>query len=473
MTQAHETGSIKSDAINLDGKWKALAVISLIQFILLLDATIVNVALPQIKEGLNLTDGSLTWVVTAYAISAGALLLFGGKLGDAYGIHRVFILGTVIFGVFSFVATVAPNAEWLIIGRAGQGIGEALAAATGLAMVSLLFPSGEDRAKAFGIWAALGGIGAIAGVILSGVITETLNWRWIFGINVPLISILVVAAFLTIPVFPTSKKVRLDFGNAMLIAVGVVLMVQGLVGTSIESEHGLRFGLAAVGLIFGALVFYRCRKVEDGIIPARLLKSSPRFTGYVVVIILAATSGALFFLGVLHLQGGLGLSQMMTGLAWLPFCFGFFPGIFLSQFLSQKFSPKTAACTGLIISASGFGLFAWGVTTDSYWLGMLPAMLVTSIGFGCTAPVAQSIATVELSEEDAGAGSGLTSTIQQLSQVFGITVFVALALSIGNGISVGTAGLVFSFSIAMLLMLLGGVVVWRAKGVDLSVSGSS
>jgi len=463
--------NIPSDALTGIGdkqKWRILAVISIIQFILLLDATIVNVALPAIKSDLVLTDASLTWIVNTYYIAAGSLLLFGGKLGDAFGIRKIFMFGIAIFGAFSFLAAIAPNANLLILGRAGQGLGEAFAAATGLAMVSLMFPSGPDRAKAFSIWAALGGIGSIVGVLLSGAITQYLSWRWVFGINVPLIVVLMLTALAIVPSFPRNAGTRLDFFNALCVVAGVFLMVIGIIGTGIETQTALRVGLAIAGAMLIALILMRCRKHENGIIPARLMRGSPRFLGYLIILVQASTSGALFYLGVLHLQGGLGMTPMQTGLAWLPFCFGFFPGIFLAQAISQKHSPKHAALVGLLISGAGFTFFAWAVNLDSYWLGMFPAMLVTSVGFGCVAPVAQSLATVELSEADAGAGAGITITIQQLSQVAGITLFVAVALANSgtDKTNIAVGGYVIAYAIAAVAMFATAVVVARSRSAD-------
>lgn len=170
------------------------------------------------------------------------------------------------------------------------------------------------------------------------------------------------------------------------------------------------------------------------------------------------------------LQNHLGLSPMQTGLAWLPFCLGFFPGIFLSQFVMQRWNPQAAAVVGLAISALGFALFAFGVPLHSYWLGMLPAMLVTSIGFGCVAPVAQSLATSDLSEADAGAGagagSGITTTIQQLFQVFGVTLLAAVALGVSDSTGVPTIapnGFVTAFALSALAMIGGALLIWAGR----------
>lgn len=447
-------------------RWQALAVISIIQLILLLDATVVNVALPRIKHDLGLTDGSLTWVVNAYLITAGSLLLLGGRIGDAFGVRRTFQVGVVIFGGFSLLATFAQDATVLIISRAGQGLGEALASATGLAMVSLLFPSGPERGKAFGIWAALGGLGSIIGVLLSGVLTHYLSWRWVFGINVPIVTLLIVAAAVMIPKFSHRSSTSLDLGNALILVVAVAATVMAVMGSGIEHLPGQRMALLLLGVLGIAVVLRRCKRSENGIIPARLMTRSPRMAGYAIVAILAATSGALFYLGVLLLQDYLGLTPMQTGLAWLPFCLGFFPGIFLSQFVMQRWNPQAAAVVGLAISALGFALFALGVPLHSYWLGMLPAMLVTSIGFGCVAPVAQSLATSDLSEADAGAGSGITTTLQQLFQVFGVTVLAALALGVSDNSGVPTIaanGFVAAFAVSALAMFGGALLIWAGR----------
>ena len=447
-------------------RWQALAVISIIQLILLLDATVVNVALPRIKHELGLTDASLTWVVNAYLITAGSLLLLGGRIGDAFGVRRTFQVGVVIFGAFSLLATFAQDSTVLIISRAGQGLGEALASATGLAMVALLFPSGPERGKAFGIWAALGGLGSIIGVLLSGILTQYLSWRWVFGINVPLVMILSAASAFMIPKFSHLRTNHLDLSNALILVVCVATTVIAVMGSGIEHMPGQRAALLLLGVLGIAVVLHRCKRAENGIIPARLMTRSPRMAGYAIVAILAATSGALFYLGVLLLQDHLGLSPMQTGLAWLPFCMGFFPGIFLSQFVMQRWNPQVAAVVGLATSALGFALFSFGVPLQSYWLGVLPAMLVTSVGFGCVAPVAQSLATNDLSEADAGAGSGITTTIQQLFQVFGVTLLAVLALTVSESTGVPTisaSGFVAAFAVSALTMFGGALLTWSGR----------
>jgi MFS family permease len=443
-------------------RWQILSVISIMQLVLLLDATVVNVALPQIKHDLGLTDGSLTWVVNAYLIAAGSLLLLGGRIGDAYGVLRIFKLGVAIFAIFSVVATLAPNATLLIIGRAGQGVGEALAAANGLAMISLLFPSGPERGKAFGIWAGLGGLGSILGVLLSGVLTEYLSWRWIFGINIPIILALALAIVLVIPAFPKKISTHLDLSNACILVLAMVAIVMAIIGTGIEQLTLLRITLLLLGALGIALVLKRCKQSEDGIIPARLMTRTPRLAGYGIIAIQAATSGALFYLGVLLMQDSLGMTPLQTGLAWLPFCLGFFPGIFLSITIEQRKSALAAAVIGLIISSLGFVLFALGVNANNYWIGMMPAMLVTAIGFGCVAPVAQSLATSDLSEADAGSGSGIATTIQQLLQVGGVTLLVSIALAVKddtNVVNIDSNGFMTAFLIASFVLMTGAIIV--------------
>ncbi|WP_412059040.1 MFS transporter [Bartonella sp. DGB2] len=409
---------------------------------------------------------SLTWVVNAYLISAGSLLLLGGRMGDAFGARHVFQIGIAIFAAFSLMATFAGNASVLIMSRAGQGVEEALASTTGLAMVSLLFPSGPERDKAFGIWAALGGLGSIAGVLLSGVLTQYLSWRWVFGMNVPIVVFMLMAIKIMIPKFTNHRAVPLDLGNPLVLVAAVTAIVITVMGSGIEHLPKQRMALFAAGLFGIALVLRRCKRSEYGIIPARLITRSPRLAGYAIMAILAATSGALFYLGVLLLQDCLGLNPMQTGLAWLPFCLGFFPGIFLSQLTLQRWNPPVVAFFGLTISGLGFILFAFSVPLHSYWLGTLPAMLVTSIGFGCVLPIAQSLATSCLSETDAGAGSGITTTIKQLFQVFGVTMLTAAALAVSDSsgiLTITVRGFVAAFALSALSMIAGALLIlaWR------------
>lgn len=446
-----------------NNKWIALAVISVIQFILLLDATVVNVALPRIKVDLGFNDSSLTWVVNSYLIAAGSLLLLGGKIGDAYGLSKTFKIGVLIFGVFSLIAAFSTSPIMLISSRTGQGVGEALASATGLAIVSRLFPSGPERSKAFAIWAALGGFGSIVGVVLSGILTEFLSWRWVFGINVPLIIIMYISILIFIPVFKSKHKIKLDIGNALLLVFSVFILVLSIVGSGLEKLLWLRILL----LIFSAssilLTLKRSKNSENGIIPARLMKKSPRIIGYIIVAILAANSGALFYLVVLVLQNNLNLTPMQSGLAWLPFCIGFFPGLFLFQYVNENKGSKNAALTGLVLAAIGFILFSIGMKIDNYWIGILPAMLITSIGFGCVAPVSQYLATIGLDEDDSGIGGGITTTIQQLLQVGGVSVLASIAFSYSknfeNQYFITQNGFIAAFIFSTLLIIIGIIVV--------------
>lgn len=446
-----------------NSKWIALTVISVVQFILLLDATVVNVALPRIKEDLGFNDSSLTWVVNSYLIAAGSLLLLGGKLGDAYGLSKVFKSGVLIFGVFSLIAAFSTTPIMLIASRTGQGVGEALASATGLAIVSRLFPTDPERSKAFAIWAALGGFGSIVGVLLSGVLTEFLSWRWVFGINVPLIIIMYIGILIFIPVLKSKHNVKLDLGNALLLVFSVFMLVLSIVGSGLGQLLWLRALLLILSVSIILFTLKRCKNSDNGIIPARLMRKSPRIIGYIIVAILAANSGALFYLGVLLLQNHLNLSPMQSGLAWLPFCIGFFPGLFLFQYINENKGPKNAALSGLVLALIGFILFAIGIPINNYWIGILPAMLITSIGFGCVAPVSQYLATLGLEEDDAGIGGGITTTIQQLLQVVGVAVLSLIAVSYSNHFDnkyfITQNGFISAFIFSTILIIVGIIVV--------------
>ena len=461
---------------NSSKKCVALTVISAIQFILLLDATVVNVALPKIKEDLGFNDSSLTWVVNSYLIAAGSLLLLGGKIGDAYGLSKTFKVGVLIFGIFSLVAAFSTTPIMLIISRTGQGVGEALASATGLAIVSRLFPTGPERSKAFAIWAALGGFGSIFGVLLSGILTEFLSWRWVFGINVPLIIVMYISILIFIPTFKSKHRIKLDLKNALLLVISVFILVLSIVGSGLEQLIWVRLILLILSVSCILFTLKRCKNSENGIIPARLMKKSPRVIGYIIVAILAANSGALFYLGVLVLQNHLNLSPMQSGLAWLPFCIGFFPGLFLFQYINESKGSKNAALIGLILAAIGFILFAIGTPLNNYWIGVMPAMLITSIGFGCVSPVSQYLATIGLDENDSGIGGGITTTIQQLLQVGGVAVLSLAAVSYSshfdNKSFITQNGFIVAFSLSTCLLILG-IIIILIKGRILESSPKS
>ncbi|WP_431975810.1 MFS transporter [Micromonospora haikouensis] len=417
-------------------RWKALALLALVQFIIFLDATIVNVALPSIQRDLGFSEATLTWVVNAYLITAGGLLLLGGRIADLVGRRKVFCLGAGLFAVASATAGLAQNSEVLLAGRSLQGVAEALSAPAAMSMVALLFTDPKERAKAFGIWGGLAGLGSAAGVLLSGVLTDLASWRWVFLVNIPLavIPMLLLPKLADESRAPAQGRRRPDWLGAVLVTGGLIAILNAVLNAA---RNGWDSAPVLVPLLVGiaalALFVVVETKVAQPLVPLGFFANRVRATANVATVFVASSSAAVFFLIVLYTQNVLGYSPLASGLAWLPFCVAFMPGLFLSTKLIMKVGPRSTLAAGLAVSAIGVALFTRISVDGSYLTDLLPAMVVTALGFGMTNPAMQNAALHEVSEADAGLGSGIVTTVLQMGSALGLTVFVSLALSHQRG----------------------------------------
>ena len=449
-------------------RWRALTLLALVQFIIFLDATIVNVALPSIQRDLGLSESTLTWVVSAYLITAGGLLLVGGRLADMFGRRRVFCLGAGLFAVASITAGLAGNSGVLLTGRSLQGLAEALAAPAAMSMVALLFVDPKERAKAFGIWGGLAGLGSAAGVLLSGVLTDLVSWRWVFLINVPLalVPMLLLPKLADESRAPATGRRRPDLAGAVLVTGGLIAILNAILAAAREPFGSARVLVPLVIGVVALIAFVVVEtRVEQPLVPLRFFANRVRATANVATVFIAASSAAVFFMVVLYGQNVLGYSPLRSGLAWLPFCVAFMPGLVLSTKLITKYGPRVALASGLAVSAIGVALFTRLSVDGSYLTELLPAMVVTALGFGMTNPAMQNAAVHEVSEADAGLGSGIVTTVLQMGGALGLTVFVAIALGHqGDRQAAGvteqaavTSGYTFAFMIAAIALAVGAV----------------
>jgi EmrB/QacA subfamily drug resistance transporter len=449
-------------------RWKALFLLALVQFIIFLDATIVNVALPSIQKDLGLSAAGLTWVVSAYLTAAGGLLLVGGRLADMLGRRRVFRLGAGLFAVASITAGLAPNGGVLLAGRSLQGLAEALAAPAAMAMVALLFTDPKERATAFGIWGGLAGLGSAAGVLLSGVLTDLVSWRWVFLVNIPLalVPMLLLPRYAAESRAPSTGPRRLDLAGAVLVTGGLIAILNAVLAAAHHpfGAPQVSVPLAAGVLALTAFVVHENR-VARPLVPLRFFANRVRATANVATAFVAAASAAVFFLVVLYGQNVLGYSPLRSGLAWLPFCVAFLPGLVLSTRLTTRLGPRAALAAGLAVSAIGVALFTRIGTDASYPTGLLPAMIVTALGFGMTNPAMQNAAVHDVSAADAGLGSGIVTTVLQMGGALGLTVLVAVALGHQRGAQAAgvaateavTGGYIVAFTVAAILLAVGAV----------------
>lgn len=443
-------------------RWCALAVLALVQFIIYADATIVNVALPTIQHDLHFSAGNLVWVVNCYLIAAGGTLLLGGRLGDHFGHRRVFLVGAAGFTIASVIAGCAPNGGVLLVGRVMQGLSEGLAAPAGMAIVALMFADDKDRTKAFGIWSGLAGMGAAAGVLLSGVFTDLLTWRLIFFVNVPLALIALIAVpRLVSESQAVSRGRRLDWPGAVLITGGLVALLYGILGVAGSDWLTVRVLVPLfIGVIAVASFFAVESRGRDPLVPLRFIANRVRATAYAVVIVLGGVTAALFFVIVLYMQEILQYTPLQSGLAWLPYTVAFLGGIMLCMRVSPKWGPRWTIITGLMIVCVGIILLCFISEQGTFASDVLLATLLIGFGVGFANPAVQLAAMTSVSEEDAGLGSGLFTTLLQLSGAIGLSVMMGIALTTTNRRSVDgavtdaatVAGYHTAFTIAAVLL---------------------
>src|SRR3989449_2276992 len=411
-------------------RWKALFVLALVQFMIIIDITVVNVALPSIQRSLHFTGDSLAWVVDGYALMAGGLLLFGGRVGDLFGRKRLFLIGTAVFAVASFTSGAAQNHTMLVISRFAQGAGEALASPAALALVVLLFTEPSERTRALGIWSGLAGLGGTMGVLISGLIVNFVSWRWIFFVNIPI----AVVAIALIPGLVSESRAegtsrRIDFPGAVLVTGGVLALIDGFLAASHHS-----WGSPAVvwPLVIGAAALVAMVVIEsrtrDPLIPITFFANRTRVSANIATAAMASGMFGMFFLLTLYLQQILGYSPLKAGLAYVPFGLGMIVGIGLST----AFIERVGARSLISVSFGGIAAALWMLGRigihGSYVADLLPSILMMSIGMGAAVPAAGVASLHQVSQEDAGLGSAVQNTVLQVGGSLGLAVLVTVAV---------------------------------------------
>jgi EmrB/QacA subfamily drug resistance transporter len=411
--------------------WIVLVLVCLAQFMVILDATIVNVALPSIQTDLDMSDANLQWIVNAYALLFGGFLLLGGRAGDLIGRKRVFLLGVIIFTLASLICGLAQSETWLILARGVQGLGAALVSPAALSIVTTTFKEGAERTKAMGVWAAIAVGGGAVGLLLGGILTDVFSWPWIFFVNVP---VGIVAFVLSLRLVPESKDEHahksFDLAGALTVTGGLVALVYAIVRSSQSgwgSAEVLGFMTVAAVLLVGFIVIER-RSAEPlvrlSIFAVRTIRGAN-----VVMFIVACGLFAMFFFNTLYLQRVLGYSPLEAGLAFLPFTAGIIVGAGLSQRLLPAVGAREVPLIGLALAVAGLLLFLRLTPDGTYLVDLLPGIMLTSIGMGLTFVPVTLIATSGIPLGDAGLASGLFNTSQQIGGALGLAVLSTIATS--------------------------------------------
>ncbi|TDC71166.1 MFS transporter [Streptomyces hainanensis] len=443
----------------------ALVVLCAVQFMLVLDDTVVSVALPSIRDELGFGTANLAWVANAYFLAFGGLLLLGGRAADLFGRRRVFLCGVALFGAASLVCGLAGEPWQLVAGRFLQGAGAALASPASLSLITLLYPGPEERARALGVWGGIAALGATMGLVLSGVLTGLASWRWIFLVNLPV-------AVLALALLPrlvaesragrSGRAARLDVPGAVLGTGALSLLVYGLLQAG---EAGWSAPAAVVPLLLAVLLAPAFLVVEsrkrDPLVPLSFLVVRVRAVANGATLLFSAACYAMAFLLMIQLQTVLGYEPLTAGLAYLPYGAGILTGMWLSSRALARLGARSALVLSFLVSGAGLLLLAGIAPGDGYVSGVLPGLLVTSLGCGLSLPVLTVVAVAGTTEEDAGLGSALLTSVQQLGGAVGLAVLVALAA--GHG-PTATAGYSLALTVAAALLGLGAVLIAALLG---------
>ena len=450
-------------------RWKALAVLALIQFMLILDVTVVNVALPHIQKDLGFSRAGLAWVVNGYVLMAGGFLLLGGRIADMFGRRKVFLLGVGVFALASAVCGAAVAPGMLIAARFVQGLGEALAAPASLGLIALLFPDPRERMKALGIWGGLAGLGGTSGTVISGVLTDAASWRWIFLVNLPV----ALFALLTVPRLVAESKMvreagRPDVAGAVCGTAGLVAIVDGLLNASSHAWGSWQVLVPLLGglALLAATVLIESRS-RAPLIPLGFFANRTRVTTNFVALFSAAAFFSYFFLLTLFEQQTLGYSPLEGGLSYLPFGFSIGAGIGLSSSIMPRVGVKPLLAVGFFGSALGLLLTSSINAHASYAADVLPGMIVLGLASGLTFPAMGNAALHEVTGQDASLASGVQNAMQAIGGALGLSCLVTLALrhaatQIRHGALPSTAvsdGYSLAFHVGAALLLIGGVLV--------------
>ena len=413
-------------------RWLALLVLCLGDLMIVLDVTIVGVALPSIREDLGFSEESLAWVVNAYLITFGGFLLLGGRLGDLFGHQRLFLFGIALFTVASAACGLATSQELLVGARAIQGMGAAVVSAVALSLMMTLFTEPAERAKAMGIFGFVAAGGGSIGVLLGGILTDVLNWHWIFLVNVP-VGIAVV--ILTLVVIPSARVAtaaqNLDVAGAVTVTVSLMLAVYAIVnGNEVGWTTARTLGLlVAAGVLLVVFLLIESR-VASPLVPLRLFRLRNIAVSNVVGVLWAGSMFAWFFLSALYLQLVLGYSPLQVGLAFLPgnLVMGVL-SIGLSAKLVLRFGIRPPLVVGLSLAAVGLLLFARAPVDGNFVVDVLPSMILLGLGAGMAFNPVLLAAMSDVEPSEAGLASGVVNTSFMMGGALGLAVLASLAAS--------------------------------------------
>jgi EmrB/QacA subfamily drug resistance transporter len=416
-------------------RWVTLVLVCLAQFMVILDATIVNIALPTIQHDLHFTQANLQWVINRYTLMFGGFLLLGGRAADIIGRKRIFIAGTLLFSLASLLNGLSTSGTELVLFRGLQGLGGALVSPAALSIITTTFAEGPERTKALGVWGAIAAGGGAFGLLLGGILVDTLSWEWIFFVNVP---IGIAAAVLSARLIRESKAEggtgSFDVLGAVLVTSGLIVLVYAIVkAKDFGWGSGRTLGLTAVALLLLVLFGLVESRIHGPLVRLDIFRIRSLAVANFVLLLIAGGLFAMFFFASLYVQEILGFSPLKAGFAFLPVTAGIVAGSASAQFFVRRLGVRQNTIIGMVLAAAGLFLLSSVPADGSYASDLLPGLLLMSFGMGNVFVPITLIATTNVEPRDAGLASGLFNTSQQVGGALGLAVLSTLAANKTSG----------------------------------------
>ncbi|MEV6338480.1 MFS transporter [Nocardia vinacea] len=412
-------------------RWWVLAVLGVAQLMVVLDATVVNIALPAAQQDLGFSDGDRQWVVTGYALAFGSLLLLGGRLSDLFGRRNTFIIGLIGFAVASAVGGAATSFEMLVAARVGQGVFGALLAPAALSLLTVTFTEPGERAKAFGIFGAVAGAGGAIGLLLGGMLTEWASWRWVMFVNLGFAAVALVGAVLLLAKHVVAERPKLDIPGTVVVTAALFGIVYGFSHAESTSwGNPVTLGFLIGGAALLAVFVWIETRVANPLLPLRIVLDRTRGGSFLTVFVMGIGMFAIFLFLTYYMQLSMGYSPIKTGLAFLPMVAGMVvSSTTVPSLLLPKVGPKMVVAGGFLVAAVGMAWLTQISLDSSYVANILPALILMGLGLGGAMSTAFQGATAGVHHEDAGVASAMINTSQQVGGSIGTALLSTIAAS--------------------------------------------
>ncbi|MGB3770407.1 MAG: DHA2 family efflux MFS transporter permease subunit [Rhodococcus sp. (in: high G+C Gram-positive bacteria)] len=429
-TGDHSVGQAPKSETGVDPKrWIILGVLGLAQLMVVLDATVVNIALPAAQLDLGFDNGDRSWVVTAYALAFGSLLLLGGRLSDLFGRRTTFLVGLVGFALMSAVGGAAVNFGMLVAARAGQGVFGALLAPAALSLLTTTFTDPKERAKAFGIFGAIAGAGGAIGLLLGGVLTEWANWRWSLYVNLIFAGIAFVAGFILLAKHTSTARPALDIPGTVTVSAALFSVVYGFAHAESDGwSNAVTIGFLVAGVVLLGVFAFLQTRAQHPLLPLRIVLDRTRAGAYLTVFVVGAGMFAVFLFLTYYLQSTLGYTPISTGFAFMPMIGTLVvTATMATSVILPRFGPRILMAVGMLIASGGMALLAQISIDSTYAAHILPALMIMGVGIGASMAPAMQAAVSGVSPEDSGVASATVNTMQQIGGSIGTALLSTIA----------------------------------------------